>query len=74
MLARVRYEGAGIIEIDIIVGIATGETSNIVEATHADYAIDVVRMAKCVVWGMVSGEARAGADQEGIGVSVDSER
>src|SRR5437667_5514608 len=67
-------EGAGIIEIDIIVRVATGKTRNVVEATHADNAANPFRVTKGEICSMVSAEARTSGNQEGIRVPIVSER
>src|SRR5579884_2996742 len=67
-------ESAGIIEVDIIVRVATGKTRNVVEATHCDNAADPFGVAKGEICSMVSAEACASGNQKGIRVPMCSER
>src|SRR6266478_5881576 len=68
------HEIAGIVEIDIVVRVAISKTADVVEATQSDDSADQVRMAKGKIDGMISAEARAGSDKEGIGVKPGGER
>src|SRR5579863_899237 len=63
-------EGAGIVEVDIVIGKALRKTPDVVEATKTNDAINQLRVTKCEVHGMIRAKACAGCHQKGIGIAL----
>src|SRR5579863_9942793 len=66
-------EGAGVVEIDIVIGEALGKTSDVVQAAQPDDAINQVRIAEGKIYGMVRAKARADRHLKGIVVALPAE-
>src|SRR5690348_15714640 len=66
-------EGAGVIEVDIVIGEAPGKTGDIIQAAQSNHAINQLRVAEGKIDGMVRAETRADRHQKGIVVALFAE-
>src|SRR5579875_3090934 len=67
-LVFIRNESARVVKVHVIVGVAPGEASDIVDAAQPDHAVNQVRIAEGKIGGMIRAEARAGRNQKRIGI------
>lgn len=60
------HEVTGVIEIDVVVGVAICKTLDVVKATQGNDAVDQVGVAESEIDGVVCAEAGARSHEEGI--------
>src|SRR5579859_6964268 len=66
-------EGAGVVEVDSVIGEAHRKTGDIIKAAQSNNAINQVRIAEGKSYSMVRAEARTGCHQKGIVIALPAE-
>src|ERR1051326_672664 len=66
-------EGAGVVEVDIVIGEALGKTPDIIQAAQSNHAINQLRVAEGKVDGMIRAKARADRHQKRVIVALFAE-